>query len=142
MSFSWSAVNRCRYRLGTTARLIAAILDHHAAGFIYRSPDDTPADKALACWPPRSSRRPRSHHPRIAHLVQAQAQLGEPPDAGQSDRVPQRVLAVAVRLARGLGQQADAVVMPDGPGADDDEAGEFSDPHAFRKHLDAASRST
>jgi hypothetical protein len=25
-------------------------LDHHAAGFIYRSPDDTPADEALARW--------------------------------------------------------------------------------------------
>ena len=24
--------------------------DHHAAGFIYRSPDDTPADEALARW--------------------------------------------------------------------------------------------
>jgi hypothetical protein len=26
------------------------VLDHHAAGFIYRSPDDTPADEALARW--------------------------------------------------------------------------------------------
>jgi len=24
--------------------------EHHAAGFIYRSPDDTPADEALARW--------------------------------------------------------------------------------------------
>jgi hypothetical protein len=30
--------------------LTAAVLDHHAAGFIYRSPDDTPADEALARW--------------------------------------------------------------------------------------------
>jgi alkanesulfonate monooxygenase SsuD/methylene tetrahydromethanopterin reductase-like flavin-dependent oxidoreductase (luciferase family) len=30
--------------------LTAAVLDHHAAGFIYRSPDDTPADQALARW--------------------------------------------------------------------------------------------
>ena len=28
----------------------AATLDHHAAGFIYRSTDDTPADVALARW--------------------------------------------------------------------------------------------
>ena len=28
----------------------AAVLDHHAAGFIYRSPDDTPAEEALARW--------------------------------------------------------------------------------------------
>ena len=27
-----------------------AVLDHHAAGFIYRSTDDTPADEALARW--------------------------------------------------------------------------------------------
>ena len=27
-----------------------AVLDHRAAGFIYRSPDDTPADGALARW--------------------------------------------------------------------------------------------
>jgi hypothetical protein len=47
---------------------------------------------------------------RIAHLVQAQAQLGQAPDTGQFDGVPQRVLAVAVRRARGLGQQADTVV--------------------------------
>jgi hypothetical protein len=33
------------------------------------------------------------------------------------------------------------VVVPDGPGADADEAGEFSDPHASRRHLDAATRS-
>ena len=25
-------------------------MEHHAAGFIYRSPDDTPADEALARW--------------------------------------------------------------------------------------------
>ena len=30
--------------------LITAVLEHHAAGFIYRSPDDTPADEALARW--------------------------------------------------------------------------------------------
>ena len=30
--------------------LTTAVLDHHAAGFIYRSPDDTPADVALARW--------------------------------------------------------------------------------------------
>jgi Luciferase-like monooxygenase len=30
--------------------LTTAVLDHHAAGFIYRSPDDTPADEALARW--------------------------------------------------------------------------------------------
>jgi hypothetical protein len=30
--------------------LTAAVLDHDAAGFIYRSPDDTPADEALARW--------------------------------------------------------------------------------------------
>lgn len=65
---------------------------------------------------------------RVAHIVQAQAQLGETPDAGQLDGVPQRVLAVAIRLARGLGQQADAVVVPDGPGADANEVGEFSGP--------------
>ncbi len=41
-------------RIGGSARqwadeLITAVLDHHAAGFIYRSPDDTPAaDQALA----------------------------------------------------------------------------------------------
>ena len=27
-----------------------AVLDHHAAGFIYRSTDDAPADEALARW--------------------------------------------------------------------------------------------
>ena len=30
--------------------LTTAVLDHHAAGFIYRSSDDTPADVALARW--------------------------------------------------------------------------------------------
>jgi len=30
--------------------LTAAVLEHHAAGFIYRSTDDTPADVALARW--------------------------------------------------------------------------------------------
>ena len=30
--------------------LTTAVLDHHAAGFIYRSPDDTPAGEALARW--------------------------------------------------------------------------------------------
>ena len=30
--------------------LTTAVLDHHATGFIYRSPDDTPADEALARW--------------------------------------------------------------------------------------------
>ena len=30
--------------------LTTAVLDHHAAGFIYRSTDDTPADVALARW--------------------------------------------------------------------------------------------
>ena len=30
--------------------LTAAVLEHHAAGFIYRSPDDTPAGEALARW--------------------------------------------------------------------------------------------
>ena len=67
---------------------------------------------------------------RVAHLVQAQAQLGKAPDAGQFNGVPQRVLAVAVGLARGLGQQADVVVVPDSPGADADEVSKFSDPHA------------
>ena len=42
-------------RIGGSARQwadepITAVLDHHAAGFIYRSPDDTPADEALARW--------------------------------------------------------------------------------------------
>jgi len=31
--------------------------------------------------------------------------------------------------------------VPDGPGTDADQADEFSDPHATRKHLDAATRS-
>ena len=30
--------------------LTTAVLDHHAAGFIYRSTDDTPAGEALARW--------------------------------------------------------------------------------------------
>ena len=30
--------------------LTTAVLDYHAAGFIYRSPDDTPANEALARW--------------------------------------------------------------------------------------------
>ncbi|HLK74857.1 MAG TPA: LLM class flavin-dependent oxidoreductase [Streptosporangiaceae bacterium] len=30
--------------------LTAAVLDHHAAGFIYRNTDDTPAGQALARW--------------------------------------------------------------------------------------------
>ena len=30
--------------------LTSAVLDHHAAGFIYRSTDDTPAAEALARW--------------------------------------------------------------------------------------------
>jgi hypothetical protein len=30
--------------------LTTAVLEHHAAGFIYRSTDDTPADEALARW--------------------------------------------------------------------------------------------
>ena len=30
--------------------LTSAVLDHHAAGFIYRSTDDTPAGEGLARW--------------------------------------------------------------------------------------------
>ena len=30
--------------------LTAAVLEHHASGFIYRSTDDTPASEALARW--------------------------------------------------------------------------------------------
>ena len=30
--------------------LTTAVLEHHAAGFIYRCTDDTPADEALARW--------------------------------------------------------------------------------------------
>jgi hypothetical protein len=30
--------------------LTTAVLEHHAAGFIYRSTDDTPAGEALARW--------------------------------------------------------------------------------------------
>ena len=30
--------------------LITAVRDHHAAGFIYRNTDDTPANEALARW--------------------------------------------------------------------------------------------
>ena len=30
--------------------LTAAVLEHHASGFIYRSTDDAPADEALARW--------------------------------------------------------------------------------------------
>src|SRR5947208_3450901 len=30
--------------------LTTAVLEHHAAGFIYRSTDDTPTDQALARW--------------------------------------------------------------------------------------------
>jgi hypothetical protein len=77
----------------------------------------------------------------VANLVQAQAQFGEAPDAGQFNGIPQRVLAVAIRPPRRLGQQADVMVIPDGPGAGPDELGEFYDPHATRKHLDAATRS-
>ena len=47
-----------RVRLGVQAdreqwadELTSAVLDHHAAGFIYRSTDDTPAGEALARWP-------------------------------------------------------------------------------------------
>jgi alkanesulfonate monooxygenase SsuD/methylene tetrahydromethanopterin reductase-like flavin-dependent oxidoreductase (luciferase family) len=32
------------------AELTVAVLEHHAAGFIYRNTDDTPADEALARW--------------------------------------------------------------------------------------------
>lgn len=48
----------------------------------------------------------------VADLVQAQAKLGQPAYAGQLDGVAQAVLAVAVGLPLGLGQQADAVVVP------------------------------
>lgn len=48
----------------------------------------------------------------VANLVQAQAKLGQPAHADQLDSVPQAVLAVAVGLTLGLGQQADAVVVP------------------------------
>jgi hypothetical protein len=30
--------------------LTTAVMDHHAAGFIYRNTDDTPANQALARW--------------------------------------------------------------------------------------------
>ena len=30
--------------------LTSAVLDHHAAGFVYRTTDDTPAAEALARW--------------------------------------------------------------------------------------------
>ena len=33
-----------------TDELTTAVLDHHAAGFIYGSTDDTPADETLARW--------------------------------------------------------------------------------------------
>ncbi len=78
---------------------------------------------------------------RVTHFVQAQAQLREAPNPGQLNGVPQRVLTVAVGLARGLGQQPHMVVVPDGPGTDADKVSEFSDPHATRKHLNATTRS-
>jgi hypothetical protein len=43
--------------------LTTAVRDHHAAGFIYRNADDTPADEALARWateivPPSAKQSP------------------------------------------------------------------------------------
>jgi hypothetical protein len=36
---------------GASSRcLVRCVLDHHAAGFIYRNTGDTPADEALARW--------------------------------------------------------------------------------------------
>jgi hypothetical protein len=63
----------------------------------------------------------------VSHFVQAQPELGQSADAGQFDGVAQRVLAVSVGLARRLGPQPDAVVVPHCPGGDADGAGELSD---------------
>jgi len=46
-----------------TDELTTAVQEHHAAGFIYRTTDDTPADVALARWatevvPPSARRSP------------------------------------------------------------------------------------
>jgi hypothetical protein len=41
---------RAPSRPGLGRELTTAVLEHHAAAFIYRNTDDTPADVALARW--------------------------------------------------------------------------------------------
>lgn len=76
----------------------------------------------------------------VAHLVEAQPQLGEPAHAGQQDGVAHAVRAVASPSYRWevppaplrLREQPDVVVVPDGPGGDPDQRGDLSDPHGVQ----------
>jgi hypothetical protein len=63
----------------------------------------------------------------------AQAEFGEPAHPRQLDGVPQGILATAVRLPHGLGQQADAVVAPHRAGGDAGDRGELSDTQVQEK---------
>src|SRR5690606_26953109 len=78
----------------------------------------------------------------VPHLGQPQPQLRQPPDPRQHDRVPQRVVPVAVAQPLRLRQQPEMVVVPHGPRGHTDGRGEFSEPHAPSRNDDAAARST
>lgn len=85
---------------------------------------------------------PRVVREHVPHLGEPQPQLGQPPDPGEHDGVPQRVFPVAVGATLGLRQQPEMVVMPHRPRGDTDGDGEFSDPHALSRNVDAAARSS
>jgi hypothetical protein len=77
----------------------------------------------------------------VTHLVEAEAELGQTPDAGEQDGVPDAVLAVAVAPPYGFGQQPEMVVVPHGPRGDPDEGGDLADSHGFSRNPDVAARS-
>ncbi len=78
----------------------------------------------------------------VADLGEAEPQLGQPPDPGERDGVPQPVVAVAVGAPLGLGQQPEMVVVPHGPRRDTDGDGKLSDPHAPSRNVDVAAGSS
>ena len=77
----------------------------------------------------------------VTHFVETEPQLGQPPDPGEQDGVPDAVLAIPVAPPYGFGQQPELVVVPHGPRGDPDEGGDLADSHGFSRNPDVATRS-
>src|SRR5699024_9711486 len=77
-----------------------------------------------------------------ADLAQRHARAGEERDAGDAGQVGHGVVAVAAAGARGLGEHAQTVVVPDAARTDAGQAGDLSDSHGFIINLDTMTRSS
>lgn len=76
-----------------------------------------------------------------ADLAQRHAGAGQERDPGDAGQVGHVVLAIPAGRARGLGHDAQAVVMPDAARADPDDPGDLADSHALIMNLDTVTRS-